>query len=130
MIMPESKDPVVNCPYCGKRAEWVNNEVIYGRRYGNSWKAYLCRPCNAYVGCHQNSKIPKGTLANKETRDWRIKAHAAFDVLWHGDNKLRGKLYAEMADHFNMNVHIGSATPEQCIKIIEWAKQRQKGVKS
>lgn len=114
--------PVI-CPYCSKQAKWVDNEVIYGKRYGASWKAYYCEPCDAYVGCHENTRIPKGTLANKETRTWRIKAHAAFDPLWKQGHVPRGKLYAEIASDLGRQVHIGEADPAQCQEIIAWCRQ-------
>ena len=37
----------VICDYCGKPAELVSSEVIYGRDYGH--KIWLCRSCMAYV---------------------------------------------------------------------------------
>lgn len=71
----------VICPYCGKEAILVDSQEVYSVSYGMIW---LCRPCNAYVGCHENSDThkPKGRLANKELRQWRIKAHELFDPLW------------------------------------------------
>ena len=71
----------MNCPYCNNPAEWVSNAEVYGRPYGKSWMMYLCRPCDARVGCHQNSQTPLGTMANKELRGWRIKAHDAIDPM-------------------------------------------------
>jgi len=45
---------------------------------------WLCRECDAYVGTHKTDgkHQPLGTLANKELREWRKKAHAIFDQLW------------------------------------------------
>lgn len=67
------------CPYCGDRSELIDSKEIYGRSYGN---IYICRPCDAYVGCHKYSTNAKGSLANKELRDARQAAHAAFDPIW------------------------------------------------
>lgn len=116
---------VVACPYCGNAAEWVNNEVIYGKRYGASWKAYYCEPCDAYVGCHENTRRPKGTLANKETREWRIKAHDALDPFWKTKRVPRGKLYADIARDLGREIHIGECNPEQCREVIEWCRVYQ-----
>lgn len=56
----------VVCPYCGRVAKYVDSSVIY---YGHSYgMAYLCRPCNAYVGVHSGTDRPKGSLANAELR--------------------------------------------------------------
>lgn len=44
----------VVCPYCGRVAKYVDSSVIY---YGHSYgMAYLCRPCNAYVGVHHGTR--------------------------------------------------------------------------
>lgn len=70
----------VICPYCGRVAKYVDSSVIY---YGHSYgMAYLCRPCNAYVGVHSGTDRPKGSLANAELRGWRKATHARFDPLW------------------------------------------------
>lgn len=71
----------VICDYCQSPAQYVHSEVVYGpgRDYG---MLYFCKPCEAWVGCHKGTDKPKGRLANKELREWKIKAHAAFDPLW------------------------------------------------
>lgn len=75
------KTPNVVCPYCGNKAELVDSAVVYGRSYGIIW---LCYPCDAYVGVHKNSPrhAPLGRLANKELREWKMRAHEVFDQLW------------------------------------------------
>jgi hypothetical protein len=71
------------CPYCGKEAPKVPNEVMYGKRCGISDMAYYYyKPCNAYVGCHNNARKSLGTMANNELCEWRMKAHAALDPIW------------------------------------------------
>lgn len=71
------------CPYCGSNAPLDNTTKIYhGRDYG---LAYICEKfpiCDSYVGVHKDSGKPLGRLANKELREWKIKAHAVFDELW------------------------------------------------
>lgn len=44
----------VYCDYCGRRAEFVDSKVIYGKSYG---MIYLCRcrPGYAYVGVHKGT---------------------------------------------------------------------------
>ena len=72
----------VVCPYCTKPAALVDSAEIYsGRSYGMIW---LCRRCDAYVGTHKTDgkHVPLGTLANRELREWRKKAHSVFDQLW------------------------------------------------
>lgn len=73
---------IVKCDYCGKRARFVNSEVVYGGRdYG---MIYYCPDCQAWVGVHEGTDIPKGRLANKELRNFKRGAHRAFDPLWRG----------------------------------------------
>ena len=119
----------VICPYCGKRAEFVDSaEVYHGRSYG---MIYLCRPCDAYVGCHDfpPGDVPKGRLANGELRRWKIAAHAAFDPLWkNGPFKhRRNGAYAWLAEKMGLpkeETHIGMFDVEQCKQVIQICKER------
>jgi hypothetical protein len=107
------------CPYCGKPAEWVENREIYGKNYGKSYMMWLCRKDDAYVGCHQNTRKPLGTIANKELREWRKKAHAHIDPIWQSEEMARGQVYAKLAKVFGREIHIGEADIETCKKILE-----------
>ena len=110
----------ITCPYCNKEPEWVENSVVYGRRYGRSYMCYYCKSCDSYVGCHQNTRSPLGTMANKELREWRKRAHAVFDPLWKGGKKSRGSAYELLSNIMKKNeVHIGQSTVEECKQIIE-----------
>lgn len=109
----------MKCPYCQKEAEWVDNKEVYGRRYGKSYMAYYCRPCDAYVGCHNNTRAPLGTMANKELRMWRMKAHDVIDPLWKLGIYKRGRVYELLKGHFGEEVHIGESDIERCKAIIE-----------
>lgn len=77
-----SKPPRPVCPYCNRKAVLLMNssELYYNHiNYGPVW---ICRPCDAWVGCHKNQSgsriVPKGRLANAELRKAKIEAHAAF----------------------------------------------------
>ena len=109
----------MKCPYCNKEAQWVTNEKIYGKRYGKSYMCYLCETCNAYVGCHNNTKIPLGTMANKELRNWRIKSHSVIDPLWRGKKVNRQEVYDKLKSVFGKEIHIGKADIELCKNIIK-----------
>lgn len=109
----------MNCPFCGKEAEWTENKAIYGRNYGRSVMCYLCRPCNAYVGCHQNTKKPLGTMANKELREWRVKAHSAIDPFWKSGRMKRREVYNFLRKKLGKEVHIGGSDIETCRQIIK-----------
>lgn len=117
------------CPYCGKRAEFVDSaEVYHGRSYG---MIYHCRPCDAYVGCHDfgNGDVPKGRLANAELRRWKIAAHDAFDPLWkYGPYKhRRNAAYAWLAEQMGLpkeETHIGMFDVAQCRQVIRICQER------
>ena len=111
----------VICNYCGQPAEYTDSAVIYGRSYG---MIYLCRKCGAYVGVHNGSTKPKGTLANAELRKYRISAHTAFDPLWKiGPFKGKRKAaYQWLAEKMGLAVdqtHIGLFDVRQCKQVVE-----------
>lgn len=119
----------VHCQYCHQQAEFMTTEQFYGRDYGtNMW---VCRPCDAYVGTHKRTDVPKGTLANKELREWRKKAHAVVDPLWLNKKKgrvqARTQIYVWIQQVMNLpkeQAHIGMMNEEQCRKLIKFAEQR------
>ena len=80
---------------------------------------YLCKDCGAYVGCHNNTQIPLGTLANKELRQLRIKAHNKIDKLWQNHTHTRDEVYQYLNKIFGREIHIGQSGPEICKKIIK-----------
>ena len=114
----------MKCNYCGQKAEWVENKEIYGRNYGSSYMIWLCRDCNAYIGCHKNSQVPKGkVLAKKDLREARMKAHAIIDPLWQSGKYKRRTVYLRLKEAFGEEVHVGATTtPEECEEIIKTAK--------
>lgn len=75
------KKQIVRCPYCGGTAILRDASYVYGNK-SKGGKAYVCShypACNSYVGVHKGTTMPKGTLANKELRQKRIRAHRIFD---------------------------------------------------
>ena len=115
-----SEDPL-NCDLCGEPAAWVENKAVYGRNYGDSYMIWLC-PNRHYVGCHQNTKRPKGTFADKETRNARMAAHAEIDPLWKSGKMQRGEVYRRLKEAFGREIHIGGATKEECSQIVKTAQ--------
>lgn len=85
---------------------------------------WLCRDCDAYVGCHKNTKTPKGRfLADKNLREARKLAHAIIDPLWREKGYSRKEVYIRLSDAFGYEIHIGDTeTPEQCEEIIRTAE--------
>ena len=94
--------------------------------------AWWCKPCDAYVGCHNNSQRPLGTMADYKTRQFRKLAHAEFDPLWQkvfkkkSNRRLnRDHFYNLISNKFGYRVHIGESDVDQCKAIIEWCKKRK-----
>ncbi len=111
----------VCCDYCGRRAEYVDSSVIYGKSYG---MIYLCRPCRAYVGVHDGTNKPLGRLADAELREWKKRAHAAFDPIWQYGRfrRKRNAAYAWLAGKMGLakeETHIGMFDVSQCKQVIQ-----------
>lgn len=119
-----SKAPI--CDYCGNRSILASSKEVYGGRdFGH---IYLCR-CQqdlAYVGCHKGTVKPLGRLANKELREWKKQAHAAFDQLWRPDSKVkmmnRSQAYSWLAYELGIDksdCHIGMFDVDRCKRVVE-----------
>ena len=113
------KDPLpapTECRFCAGPVQLVDNKAIYGRNYG--WpKTYLCDDCGAFVGCHPNTEIPLGTLADDATREARKRAHSAFDHIWRDKHLSRDEAYLWLAGKLGIErreCHIGMFEVERC----------------
>ena len=115
----------MKCPYCKEEALWCENKEVYGKNYGKSYMMYLCKTCDAYVGCHNNTERPLGTMANRETREWRKKAHLAFDPFWKENGYTRKSIYGKISEALETDVHIAESDITQCKKIINWCRGRE-----
>jgi len=113
------KEIKVFCPYCGKEAEWVENRAIYGKNYGKSYMCYLCKDCDAYVGCENNTRRPLGTMANRELREWRKRVHAVIDPLWRSGKLSRDVVYTKLSDMLGYEYHTAESDIPTCKKILE-----------
>jgi len=126
------------CPYCGQPAMLIESGPRYRPEYGPYWS---CDPCDARVGVHRGTVRPLGRLANAELRAARIRAHAAFDPLWHrthtayperrnNRNTLkrigRTRAYQWLAEHLGVAVsacHIGDFDVAQCARVVQLIEQ-------
>jgi hypothetical protein len=117
------------CPYCGETSVLLRSsgELYRGRDYGPAW---LCRPCQAWVGCHPGGIVPLGRLADAELRKAKMAAHGAFDPLWkrvkeRGGDEARGarvRAYAWLAEQMGLTreaCHIGMFDVDQCRMVVE-----------
>lgn len=110
------------CPYCKQPTKYVDSIEVYGKSYGF---IYLCRPCDAFVGVHHgNSTESKGSVANKQLREWRKRAHQAFDPIQFQNKKNwnRNKAYSWLSEQMGLPktvCHIGMFSINKCKKVIE-----------
>ena len=123
----------VICPYCQNPAVYLESSesVYHGRDYG---PMYRCEPCDAHVGVHPGTTKPLGRMANKELREWKMRAHAAFDPIWQARFDLkraqdpkytrgmaRGGRYKKLAGLLGIerkDCHIGHFDVDQCKQVI------------
>lgn len=93
-------------------------ESKYGPFYGCSgWPE-----CSGTHGAHPDGS-PLGIPADKATREARIRAHRAFDLLWRrGSTSGRRRAYRALMRLMGISkagAHIGRFTMEQCETLIE-----------
>lgn len=110
------------CPDCGG-----NMVLRYSKRFDRLF--YGCGrwpECNATHGAHPDGE-PLGIPANQETKNARIRAHAAFDGLWKGTRLMRrAQAYSWMQEAMEMTpdeAHIGRFTKEECERLVEKVNQ-------
>lgn len=72
---------LLDCPECGGHMVLRKSQKYPHPFYGCSKFPF----CLATHGAHPDGS-PLGVPADKETKQWRIKAHAALDPLWGRDN--------------------------------------------
>ncbi len=111
------------CPFCGNKAEWCSNRLLYGKEYGRSHMIWWCRPCDARVGCRNNTMMPLGTMADANLRGWRMRTHRAIDQLWIGGRMTRKEMYAKLSEALGHEVHVAWSDVEECERIIDAAKK-------
>lgn len=114
------------CPYCETAATLTSGREVYPHRCAlRLRKFWVCRPCDAWVGCHARTSAPLGTLASRKLRRARMRAHLAFDPIWQAADRpaqARTIAYAWLAKRLGVEpavCHIGQMDIETCHKVIE-----------
>ena len=108
---------------CGGTAILRDASFVYGT-HSHGGQVYVCShypSCNSYVGVHPGTKIPKGTLANRELRQKRIQAHRIFDQIWQQGILSKPEAYRWVADKFcltDKQAHIGQFSNYMCDQLI------------
>lgn len=110
------------CPYCNSQSKLTAGCVVYPHRPDlfDKW-FYQCAPCDAYVGCHPNSRTALGRLANAELRKFKSLAHKAFDPIWKTKTMKRSDAYKALATEMQVqpsDCHIGMFDVAQCKRVI------------
>lgn len=112
------------CPYCKGETEFVDSSEVYRESHG---MIYLCRPCKSWVGIHKDSeRAALGRLANAELREWKKKAHDAFDPIWKSNLKSREQAYDWLSEKLGVPrhyTHIGFFGVETCKKLVAICKK-------
>ena len=128
------------CLYCGAQCKLCCASLVYhgSKKYGNVW---VCPTpdCDAYVGAHKGTNIPKGHPANAELRELRMQCHREFDPIWQrrmqsipphkpeGKRKqeVRHGLYKELAEYMELPIemtHFACFSMSQCLKAFEFIR--------
>lgn len=111
------------CPYCNGPSEFFpTSEAIYGSNYG---PVYVCKKCEAYVGCHKGTTVALGRLADITLRALKMKCHSIFDQTWQSQLMTRDEAYAWLAGLLDLPseyTHIGMFGPDTCKRIIRETK--------
>lgn len=118
------KKRIIRCPYCGSTAILRDASYVHGEK-SRGGKVYVCSHypvCNSYVNVQSGTTIPIGTLANKELRKKRIRAHKIFDQIWKQGILSKAEAYRWIADKFCLNeqqAHIGKFSDYMCDQLIK-----------
>ncbi len=108
------------CPEC------IGGDLILrDSKYGLFYGCEHFPACRGKHGAHKETGEPFGKPADKETREWRIRAHSSFDKLWKSGKVKRKKAYSILSELMGMKegkAHIGSFNIEQCKKLIKKLK--------
>lgn len=114
----------LRCPYCGSPVTLRSADGIY-RDNSRGAMLYVCShypECDAYVRVHSGTKVPMGSLANRELRALRRAAHHYFDQLYRSGMMSREDAYQWLAQWISAplsEAHIGHLGEYYCRKVIE-----------
>ena len=116
------------CPYCGSPVVLRSADGIY-KHDGAETMLYVCSKypeCDAYVRIYPGTKIPIGSLANKELRLLRIEAHRYFDQLFLSGLMSKNQAYEWLAFMLQAppsQAHIGYLGEYYCGQVIKECKR-------
>ena len=118
----------IRCCYCGSSVTLRSAEGIVPDAKSGTM-LYVCRNyprCDSYVKVHPGTKLPMGSLANKELRLLRRKAHYHFDQLYETGFMSRVDAYEWLSAVLGLpmgKTHIGQLGPYYCQQVIDESKK-------
>lgn len=118
----------MRCPYCGSPVVYRSADGIYHENKKGTM-LYVCSrypECDAYVRVHVGTKIPVGSLANREFRTLRRTAHHYFDQLYESGYMSKQEAYQWLADAVMAplsEAHIGHLGEYYCKQVITESKK-------
>lgn len=122
------------CRYCGpeSRVFIASHKEVYGGRSYGSWPyVYLCDGCGAYVGIHEGTDLPIGTLANEDLRRARRDNKKHFNSVMDRFGMGRREAYQWLAGEMEIPVpecHWGWFEVGDCQKAGEICKDKLKEI--
>ncbi len=111
------------CPYCDSPSVLTNGAEVYPD-YPDLYDdpIFICRPCQAWVGCHPGTKRALGRLANAELRKRKREAHEAFDPFWKRPGGMtRTEAYRRLSRDMGIppeETHIGMMDEVRCQQVV------------
>lgn len=92
-------------------------------RYGQFWGCSDYPKCDGIIGAHPDGS-PVGTPADKETREARQRAHAAFDDWWRSEGMERVEAY-EWLEENGPKAHIADMDYDECEELVEMMEEME-----
>lgn len=122
---PKTGKPPI-CPYCGRSSVLRPAEYVYGANtISEGSRLYVCSGypvCQAYVGVHEGTRKPKGTLADSELRNKRIRAHRILNAIVEAGCMSKDGVYVWLSSRLNIpyeETHIGYFSDYLCEQTIQ-----------
>ena len=118
----------LKCQYCGRTAVLRKASYVHKDASDNEY-LYVCSGypnCDAYVGVHAGTRLPKGTLADAKLRRKRIETHQVFDAIWKNGILTKKDAYRWMRDTFCLSTaqaHIGHFSHYLCGRLIDESRK-------
>ena len=109
----------MRCPYCGASVVYRSADGIY-QNNDKGAMLYVCShypACDAYVRVHAGTKLPVGSMANRELRALRRTAHFYFDQMYQRGLMTKQEAYQWMANLIGAplsQAHIGYLREYYC----------------